>query len=159
VRRRETYARATGRLVRKPNMKLARPETAAVAVTISRRMSIVIVWSASASPCCLVSVCLSVFTHPLCKQHMNQSCHMRVDPSSHIHKYRQTERAEQPIYRQPTELRQKRIENSYVDSDDVRHSRKGCDTSANFSKEGRSGDLLRLQGRQLRQLPPQTEGA
>lgn len=82
---------------------------------------------------------------------------MRADPSSHIHRYRQTERAEQPIYRQPTELRQKRIENSYVDSDDVCHSRKGCDTSANFSKEGRSSNLLRLESHQLRQFPAHTE--
>lgn len=84
---------------------------------------------------------------------------MRVDPSSHIHKYRQTERAEQPIYCQPAELRQKRIEDSYVDSDDVCHSSKGCDTSANFSKEGRSSNLLRLESHQLRQLPVQAERA
>jgi hypothetical protein len=35
----ETYAKATGRFVRKPNMKDARPEIAAVAVMRSRCIS------------------------------------------------------------------------------------------------------------------------
>jgi hypothetical protein len=144
---------ATGRFVTAPNVAVAMPDRAAVAVIRSRRTSVQSLVTAQIS--CGTR---SSLAYLLCKQHIQEHHHISACRQGHTRRYHQSAKGAMPTAcqiililtffcsssRMRADESKEVEERTYVDCNDVGHCSKRREPGPHFPEEGCSLDLLGL---------------